>query len=182
MCSLEYDIIKHFEPIGKENQKYNEWEKIDRELSLILNPFLEVSIKTKQVQALEVSNPAAQVEVSNPATESMDGQNNTEEETKTAKDNHVENTKVATGEPTIDGYKLEESISFVSGAALDSHHINKKVKQDFGFFWGGVLGQVAWRKAKLVNAQYIHLFKDVGCTVCSLPSHHANRGGHIRAP
>jgi hypothetical protein len=49
---------------------------------LILNSFLEVSIETKQGQALEVSDQAAQVEVSNPAIESMNEHYNTEEETK----------------------------------------------------------------------------------------------------
>jgi hypothetical protein len=48
--------MKHFEPIGEEYQKHDEWEKIDRELSLILNSFLEVSIETEQVQASEVTN------------------------------------------------------------------------------------------------------------------------------
>jgi hypothetical protein len=40
MHPMEYGIIKHFEPIGKEYQKYDEWEKIDRKLSLILNSLL----------------------------------------------------------------------------------------------------------------------------------------------
>jgi hypothetical protein len=140
---LEYDRMKHFEPIGEEYQTYNEWEKIDREVSLIINSLLEVSVETEQAQAPEASDPAAQVEVSNPAKESMNERNITEEETKTAKDDHVNITEVATGEPTSNGCEMEEELSFNVGAAFDSQHVNKKAKPDFGFggeHWGNRLG------------------------------------------
>jgi hypothetical protein len=124
---------------------------------LILNSFLEGSIETKETQAPEVINGVAQAEATNAAatvaTDSMNKPNNTEEETKTAQDNHnVENTEIATVERVV-----SEDL-FFDITALDPQHVNKKAKQDFGF-WVIVVGQPAWRNAELVDAQYVHFFK-----------------------
>jgi hypothetical protein len=71
---LEYDRMKHFEPIDEECQKYNEWEKIDRQQSLILNSSLEVSIEPEQVQAPEVTNRAAQASRGNQSSSNSSNQ------------------------------------------------------------------------------------------------------------
>jgi hypothetical protein len=66
--------MKHFEPIDEECQKYNEWEKIDRQQSLILNSSLEVSIEPEQVQAPEVTNRAAQASRGNQSSSNSSNQ------------------------------------------------------------------------------------------------------------
>jgi hypothetical protein len=105
-----------------------------------------------------VTNPAVQAEATNSAatlaTGNMNKPSNTEEETKTAKDNQVGKTEIETAELAV-----SENL-FFDIAALDPQHVNKKAKHDFGFgalHWGNRLGGMP--NAKFVNAQYIHFFK-----------------------